>query len=310
MDIEYAYTWKDDYLPLIDDLITSAETQSEFAEWWKLRKKSIIKGKIEIIVALIEGVPSGFLTYSVEDNLGKMEACHVLDAPGKQEIAVSLVTRGIELLTQETLVDISGELYYIAGPIEPLVTCLLEAGASVYIRVGMARDLDSAPPTPVLPEGYTVYEWTLKDIPVLAAFFCEAFKDSIDLVFWEHFRQREKAITYIENVATSSVWSRVPMTNMYVTRNGTVCAASLCGSPEKGKGGIMLGVKKEHRGKGLGRFLLTQPLTAYYKAQFNTVGLEVTLQNKLAYSFFKRYGFRDVYRLIGYTFSPESKIEF
>ncbi|MGD2247015.1 MAG: GNAT family N-acetyltransferase [Candidatus Methanofastidiosia archaeon] len=306
MDIEYADTWKNDYLSLINHLINSVETRSDFAEWWRLRKESIIKGKIRIMVALKNGNPVGFLTYLFDDNIGKLEAVHVLDVPEKQEIAVTLLERAIELLKQrKDLADISGELYYIAGPIDILADCIDDAGGTVYIRVGMARDLKGAPPNPVLPEGYSVYEWSKEDIPLLAEVFCEAFKDSIDIVFWEHFRNPDKAKIYIENVFNSEVWSHIPMTNICVAHDGNICGANLCGVPEKNKGAIYMGVLPEHREKGLGRFLLTQALTGYHDAQFETVGLEVTLQNEVAYPFFKRYGFEDIYRLIGYTFASE-----
>ncbi|MBU6998336.1 MAG: GNAT family N-acetyltransferase [Theionarchaea archaeon] len=304
MDIEYTYGWKEDCSSLFDHLITSAEEEFEFAEWWRSRKELLVNGDIGIIIAAREGVPAGFVTYLVQDGIGKLEACHVLDMPEKQAIAVGLLERGVNLLrSRHDLEDVSGELYYIAGPVDPLAEYLRKAGASVYIRVGMIKALDDVLPEPELPEGYSLREWTLSDIPDVAAFFCQAFKDSIDLVFWEHFRQHEMAVTYIENVARSTVWSHIPMTNAVIVHNGQMCAATLCGVPEKDKGAIYIGVIREHRRKNLGSFLLTQALTAYKKADFRTVGLEVTLHNTAGYQFFRKYGFKDNYRLIGYTFS-------
>jgi ribosomal protein S18 acetylase RimI-like enzyme len=306
MDIEYAHGWREDCTSLFNHLITSAEEKYEFAEWWRTRRESLIRGDIGIITATKEGTPVGFMTYVVQDDMGKLEACHVLDIPEKQAVAMGLLEQGVTFLRKrDDLRDISGELYYIAGPINPLADYLRKAGARVYIRVGMIRTLDGVLPEPVLPEGYSLREWTLKDIPEVAAFFCQAFRDSVDLVFWEHFRQQEKAVTYIENVARSTVWSHIPMTNTSIFHNEQMCAATLCGIPEKNKGAIYIGVIREHRRKNLGSFLLTQALTAFQKAHFGTVGLEVTLHNAAGYQFFRNHGFRDSYRLIGYTFSSQ-----
>lgn len=290
-------------MSLFNHLITSAEEKFEFAEWWRLRKESLVNGDIGIIMASREGTPAGFITYLVQDGIGKLEACHVLDVPERQDIAVGLLERGIGLLRKrDDLMGISGELYYIAGSIDPLAEYLRKEGATVYIRVGMIRALDDTIPVHVLPKGYSLREWTFNDIPEVAAFFCQAFEDSIDLVFWEHFDHLEKAITYIENVASSTVWSHVPLTNASISYNGQMCAATLCGVPEKNKGAIYLGVIREHRRKRLGSFLLAQALTAFKNASFKTVGLEVTHRNTAAYQFFRNHGFRDSHRLIGYTF--------
>ncbi|MGD2247014.1 MAG: GNAT family N-acetyltransferase [Candidatus Methanofastidiosia archaeon] len=311
MDITYEYAWRKDCSPLLDDLINVAESKSQFTRFLNARRKDIEKGNLDTIVVLSEGKPVGFLIYGFKENIGKIKFIHVLDVPEKQEIAVTLLERAIELLKQrKDLADISGELYYIAGPIDILADHLLDAGAYVYTRVGMARDKKGAPPKPVLPEGYSVRQWSKEDIPLLAEVFYKAFKDSIDLVFWADLEYPETALTFISKIVNSVEISKIPLTNLFAMHNGNICGATLCGIPEKGKGGIMLGVRKEHRGKGLGRFLLTQALTGYHDAGIETVGLEVTLQNEVAYPFFKRYGFEDVYRLIGYAFSPGSKIEF
>jgi GNAT superfamily N-acetyltransferase len=309
--IDYEYTWRNDCMPLVDDLINVAEVRSEFTDFLNARRNDIVSGSLDTIVALREGVPVGFLIYGFKEDIGKLKFIHVLDIPEKQDVAVGLLEQGVTLLRKrDDLRDISGELYYIAGPINPLADYLLEAGAYVYTRVGMAREEKDLPPEPVLPEGYALREWTLKDIPELANLFYRAFQDSIDLVFWADLEAPETALVFITKIARSVEFSKVPMTNLFVTTNGIPCGATLCGCPEKGKGGIMLGILKEHRGKGLGRFLLTQALTAYHDVGIETVGLEVTLQNEIAYPFFRRNKFEDIYRLIGYAFSSKTAIEF
>ena len=306
MNVEYEYKWRKDCESLFDDMIEVAEVESEFTGFLKYRKESSKKGDLKVVIALGDGKPIGFLVYGFTGDIANLKLIHVLDIPQKQEIAVNLLKRGIKVLEkmreEGDISGISGELYYLAGSTDPLVELMLDSGAYIYVRVGMSRDMDVAPPEPLLPEGYSVHEWSSEEIPLMGEFLYEAFKDSIDLVFWEHLRQPDTAIAYIERIFEGPEWTFVPFTNLYLRYNGKICAASFCANPEKNKGGVLMGVLKEHRGKGLGRFLLTQVLTTYYEVQLEKVGLEVTLQNEIAYPFFRRYGFEEIYRLIGYTF--------
>jgi hypothetical protein len=57
-----------------------------------------------------------------------------------------------------------------------------------------------------------------------------------------------------------------------------------------------MGVRKEK--KGIGEIFINSSAYSVSRGKFKTVGPKVTLQNKVAYSFFKRYGFRDVYHLM------------
>lgn len=184
-----------------------------------------------------------------------------------------------------------------------------------YKRYRMKRRLGGALARPVLPPGYRFVPWSEAQLPAHAEVKYHSFRDEIDATLFSCFHTEEgcqrlmRDISHKEGFLPHATWLvEYVASPSKIEPCGTIQGLQLSGRA----GGIQnIGITPLHRGRGLGRALITAALLGFQQAGLHSVLLEVTAANKAAYDLYRKLGFRrtgTIYRAVEVAFSSASAI--
>ena len=150
-----------------------------------------------------------------------------------------------------------------------------------------------------LPAGYCVWEWDESLLQPHAATKYRAFCQEMDAFIFPSLGDAEgclglmRDITRREDFVREATWlvAWQPAASEPPEYCGTIQGirtGPLAGSLQN------VGVVPEHRGRGLGRWLMVRSLAGFRSAGIRRVSLEVTARNRAAQRLYRRLGFRRV----------------
>jgi ribosomal protein S18 acetylase RimI-like enzyme len=152
---------------------------------------------------------------------------------------------------------------------------------------------------PILPAGYRLVPWNRDLLYLHADTKYRSFCSEIDAHVFPCLGDQAGCHRLMEEIAEKhgflpgATWLAVRSTDADepVISCGTVQGIA----DDRLHGGIQnLGVTPEHRGLGLGRALLLRALEGFWRAGLQWGSLEVTAQNAMAVSLYRKLGFRRV----------------
>jgi ribosomal protein S18 acetylase RimI-like enzyme len=160
-----------------------------------------------------------------------------------------------------------------------------------FKRFRMEIALTEAPPTPVLPPGYSWLEWDEVLVEQHAAVKYQCFAEEIDAVVFPNLGNRAGCSRLMADIARRPGFE--PRATWLISCGGEYCGTVQGVRERNGVGAIQnLGVVPGHRGRGLGTALLLQALHGFRRAGLGRAFLEVTAQNDGAIRLYRRLGFR------------------
>ncbi len=135
----------------------------------------------------------------------------------------------------------------------------------------MMIELDGPPPEPSVPDSLTLETFTEAG--------ARAFYDALDASFQDHWEHQSRPFDEWWEMRSS-----VPdfdSTLWFLVRDGEEVAAVVRNDPNRNGGGWVgaLGVRREWRGKGLGRALLYRTFGEFYDRGVNRISLGVDAEN-------------------------------
>ena len=174
-------------------------------------------------------------------------------------------------------------------------------GVTYFKRFRMEIPLQLAPfHAPRLPDHYQLIRWDLTLIPHHADAKYRSFCSEIDSNVFPCLGDPSGCHRLMEDIAKKSGF--LPeATWLVIYRDPDDGSIEACGTvqgigdPSNGCGNIQnLGVTPEHRGSGIGSFLLTKALDGFRRHRLERASLEGTAQNIDAVKLYHRFGFRRV----------------
>jgi ribosomal protein S18 acetylase RimI-like enzyme len=162
---------------------------------------------------------------------------------------------------------------------------------SYFKRFRMEIDLNTLPPVPPLPPGYSVRPWDEALLEVHAECKFQCFVEEIDAIVFPSLSTRS-GCSYLMQEITRKPGFRPEATWLLAWGDG-YCGTVQGVRDRSGLGAIQnLGVMHAHRGRGLGAALLLQALHGFVRAGLGRAFLEATAQNDAAIRLYRRLGFR------------------
>jgi ribosomal protein S18 acetylase RimI-like enzyme len=164
--------------------------------------------------------------------------------------------------------------------------------ATTYFkRFRMEADLSRLLPVPPLPEGYFWVPWADDMVDLHADVHYQAFCQELDSALFPCFSDRYGCHLLLREITSRPGF--VPEATWLIA-----CEEGCCGTVQsivdvQGFGSIQnLGVRPEHRRRGLGKALLLQALHGFKSVGLQRACLEVTADNEPALRLYQQLGFR------------------
>lgn len=156
---------------------------------------------------------------------------------------------------------------------------------------GLQRDFGE------LPLGYAVRPWDEACLAAHVEAKYRAFAEELDVLVFPSLGSREGCMRLMREITGRREF--VPQATWLLEYRGSpdqrpipcgtiqgIRADSLCGSVQN------VGIAPEHRGLGLGTYLMGRSLDGFRQAGVRWVQLEVTARNQAAHRLYRRLGFR------------------
>lgn len=178
-------------------------------------------------------------------------------------------------------------------------------GLVYYKRYRMEADLrsfsrlaDKTPGWSQLPPDYRLLAWTPQRLEAHAETKYHSFRQEIDAVLFDCLATPTGCQQLMEEISLKPGFS--PEATWLVEYSGVSHKPEVCGAIQGVRatpryGAIQnVGVTAQHRGRGLGRVLVTAALQGFLQCGLRRAYLEVTAENVPAVELYKRMGFRRV----------------
>ena len=170
---------------------------------------------------------------------------------------------------------------------------------SYFKRYRMHFDLQQPIPQNELPEDYRILKWDERLLSHHAQAKYESFRNELDANVFpclgdaDGCRRLMRDISNRQGFIPEATWLiAFQPTNQ---RKPVYCGTVQGIRDAQGIGSIQnVGIVPEHRGKGLGKVLLSYALNGFRKRAITTASLEVTAENHDAFRLYWRFGFRTV----------------
>jgi Acetyltransferase (GNAT) family len=161
----------------------------------------------------------------------------------------------------------------------------------VYVkRYRMELDLRDLPPVSDTPAGYECLAWYPGLMATHAQVKAQCFHEELDSLVFPSLGSLSGCLDLMRNITTRADF--VPEATWLLSGPFGPCG-TVQGLRDRYFGAIQnLGVASDHRGRGLGRFLLLKALHGFRIAGLRKSYLEVTARNESAVRLYRDIGFR------------------
>ncbi len=173
-------------------------------------------------------------------------------------------------------------------------------GLTYFKRYRMQLDLRRPQPAfGDLPAGYTVRPWDEACLQGHVEAKYRAFSEEMDALVFPSLSSREGCLRLMREISARREF--VPQATWLLQYRGSPDARPIpCGTIQGIRidplnGSVQnVGIAPEHRGRGLGTYLLGRSLAGFRHAGVRWVQLEVTARNQAAHRLYRRLGFRRI----------------
>lgn len=175
---------------------------------------------------------------------------------------------------------------------------LIANGFNVFQRIGMAYDLTKNPiPEYSLNSDYDCANFTLERLEEELQIVIDANKNHIDGKIFRQFEDMDdlKDLFYKSNFNPDRLRTDSPIV---LLNNKVVGINIIVNQSETASYVWIISLSKEHRGKGLGKFLMLKAHENCKKAKIEKMILDVTAANTIAYNLYKKLGYQETIRYL------------
>ncbi|MCA9240196.1 MAG: GNAT family N-acetyltransferase [Planctomycetales bacterium] len=174
----------------------------------------------------------------------------------------------------------------------------------------MTRRLGGHLSQPALPPGYRFVPWSESHLAAHSEAKYHSFRDEIDAELFSCFQSEEGCERLMRDISLKEGF--LPQATWLVEYAAAPHKIEPCGTIQgmqlsRRVGGIQnIGITPLHRGRGLGRALISAALLGFQQAGLSAVHLEVTASNQAAYELYRKLGFRRagaIYRAVEVDYS-------
>ena len=232
--------------------------------------------------------------------LGGVRPDHRRRGIGTQIVEAGLARAGEAFASLPADVPRHADLEALPGQVGRIA--LLEAQGFEHVRsfLVMHRPIDADAAVAPLPDGLTARDWEPDLDERARAAHNDAFRD--------HWASEPVGMERWRHLGADGPGFVAGLSSLAVTRSGEVAGYVLCSAPpgmqrEQRTAWIgTVGVRRDHRGRGVGTALLTRSIAAMRTDGFERVGLDVDADNPTgAVRVYERLGFSETRRQLIYS---------
>lgn len=155
---------------------------------------------------------------------------------------------------------------------------------------------------PDLPSGYKMTHWQDEYLDQVSQAIHDTFKTASDTKFDPRFLSFEGSKELVNKIVTSAFGYFLPYSTSILTYNDEVAGVCLANIASMDKANLpLIGIKKEHKNKGFGKYLLKNSVTQIFedikmrRLSVNEVNAAVETDNFPALRMYRRIGFKEDY---------------
>jgi len=230
-----------------------------------------------------------FLTSRQKGVIGTLYASR----PGPEDTAEQLLSRALETLQgNRSLQRIEAQIIPLNGlDVTPVFT---RHGFQSFLRHYMELDL-AADSLPVPPYPGTVVPWNPSHLLAAATVAHRSYRNGIDAVICEDYGSELNCENYLRSLVESPGCGIFQPDASFVglDRKGTPCGFILVSRISSTSAMIpQISINPAHQGRGLGATLVRRVFSRLRSEGYKTVRLTVSQQNRRAYEWYLRLGFK------------------
>ncbi len=277
---------------IIDEYVQKAEENMGYSlkESMESFRKEIREKTVNSWVACSGDQAAGFLTYGQREKNGRIGFVHVL-SPYESGIFTRLITHAVTELRKKGVTRIISEVFIVRD--EKTVEKTFKAlGFHVLTRMVMSRDVTGSIPALTVPPGYTIRKWDDTYLDDVTNVVYNANRNGVDQLIYPQLKTREGTARLVKGIRNRAVGPFDEENSLFAFCNNELCGAVLVVRISEDEGFIAdMAVASPHKGKGVGKALLTKSLLAARHHGIQTMRLGVTEENIPAVNLYRGLDF-------------------
>lgn len=271
--------------------------------------ESVDGGLIDCYILLEDNIPTGFLAYTtaISDAL-ELNIVHCMGTDNLNEKRKILISKFLEEnqdLTSKMVVT-----YPMMGSQRDFVPLLSHLGFK-FVNIAVVRfNFSNEVSVKILDKayaqskisGYEIIPWQDSYLEEAASLINKAFEDTADALFDPRFKTYEGSLDVLQKIVSGFYGEFLPYTMRLALHENKLCGICLANITTGTIANIPLfGLLKEHRGKGLSKYLLSEVVKNLYddvqngKYNLTEINASVETDNYAAVKMYRHIGFKEDY---------------
>jgi len=285
----------DELKPIFDDFCKEKQLTDEKAiERIQAFEKHFNREDTVYYLATVDDELFGYMSFGISNKLIHTHGLHIINGKNHDDLVFELITKVSNLLKSRK------KEYLLIYNIQNLAleAKLKKSDFAVYQRVTMVYDLkENQMPEFNLDSEYHYDCFTLDRLDEELQIIVDANKNHIDGDIFKQFSTLEnlKEFFYESKMDSERLRSDSPI----VLRNGKVIGVNIITNLSESESYVwIIALLSEHRGKGLGKYLMLKAHENCKNTNIKQMILDVTIDNVAAFNLYKNLGYKETKRYL------------
>ena len=245
----------------------------------------------------VDGISKGFLSCEITETIIRTHVLFVEKCEENDDLICQLIIN-----VSKQLESFEKELFQIFFVFSlKLEEKLVTNGFNVYQRVKMVYDLkENQIPEYNLAEDYQLSNFTIDKLDEELQVVVDTFKNTIDREIFQQFSNLDvlRDFFYRSNMDSD----RLRIDSPIILKNGKIVGVNIVINLSDTDSYIwIIALLPDHRGKGLGKYLMLKSHENCKQAKVDKMVLDVTIANTAAFTLYTNLGYKEIYRYLTVT---------
>ena len=257
-------------------------------------EKELEKDDVVCFVALDENLPVGYMLNNVREEHVETMWLYASQSEKMDEVLIELIQEGYR-----TFKDMNKQFFQIFFIMNlDIRSKLEELGYSVYPRARMLYSTkENSVPAYQLHEDYQAGVFTWEKLDEILSVAVGANLNSLDGKIFTQFTDLDKLKHFM--FTDPDIKEKLNAQSPIVLKDGKIVGINIIKDLSETATYIWdLAVLPEHRGKGLGKYLMQKSHEIGHQLGFEQIILDVTIDNTIAYNIYKKAGYKETLRYL------------
>jgi ribosomal protein S18 acetylase RimI-like enzyme len=245
-------------------------------------------------IATVDKKTEGFMSFDITKKIIRTHRLFVKDCEENDALAFELISHTFNQL--QSLEKEIFQIFFVKN--FNLEQRLVENDFNVYHRVKMVYDLEENQiPAYSLDPTYQTANFTLDKLDEELQIIIDANKNSLDGEVFHQFSNMDllKELFYDGKMDTD----RLRSDSLILLKDNKIVGVNIVANLSESDAYIwVIALLEEHRGKGLGKYLMFKAHENCKNANVERINLDVTIENDAAYNLYKKLGYRETNRYL------------